>query len=412
MRRVAVTGLGVISAIGQSTADFWTSLRTGAGGIRPVRGDYHGEQLRFPTAAQVLDFDPTHHFDERQASFLDRFAQLGLAAARQAVLDAGITFTPQLAENTVIATGSSLGGKYIEDDGYFQMYAKGAQRLHPLSVAKAMHNALTSHIAMEMGITGPAWTTSTACSSASHAIGQAFWMLRNGSAECALVGGAEAPFTLGVLRVWEAMRVLSSDTCRPFSRDRKGLVLGEGAAILVLEPMDRAVARGAPIYAEVAGFGMSSDAHHLTKPSAAGAARALRAAMADGGLDASAVGYINAHGTGTIANDAAETAAIREVFGAHADALAVSSTKSMHGHTLGAAGAIEAVATVLSLGHGILPPTCNYLAADAECDLDYVTGGARVRQVEAALSNSFAFGGLNAVLLFKAASASAKRVER
>lgn len=402
MRRVVVTGLGVVSAIGQNTVDFWTSLRTGHCGIRPVQGDFHGQTLRFPSAAQVLDFDPAHHFDARQTSYLDRFAQLGLVAAREAVRDAGIGFTPELAANTVIATGSSLGGKYIEDDGYHQMYAKGVQRLHPLSVAKAMHNALTSHIAMELRITGPAWTTSTACSSSNHAIGQAFWMLRNGSADCALVGGSEAPFTLGVLRVWEAMRVLSADTCRPFSRDRKGLVLGEGAAILVLEPMDLAIARGAPIYAELAGFGMSSDAHHLTTPAAAGAARAMRAALLDGGLEANRVEYINAHGTGTAANDATETAAIRDVFGAHAGTLAVSSTKSTHGHTLGAAGALEAVATVLTLRHGILPPTCNYAGPDPECDLDYVVEGPRERQVKTALSNSFAFGGLNAVLLFKA----------
>lgn len=402
MRRVVVTGLGVVSAIGQSAGDFWTSLRTGTGGIRPVQGDFRGQALRFPTAAQIVGFDPACHFDARQTSYLDRFAQLGLVAAREAVRDAGLVLTPDVASNTVIATGSSLGGKYIEDDGYYQMYAGGAQRLHPLSVAKAMHNALTSHIAMEMRITGPSWTTSTACSSSNHAIGQAFWMLRNGSAECALVGGSEAPFTLGVLRVWEAMRVLSSDTCRPFSRDRKGLVLGEGAAILVLEPLERAAARGAPIYAELAGFGMSSDAHHLTTPAAAGAARAMRSALIDGGAEASDIGYINAHGTGTAANDASETAAIHEVFGPQAAALAVSSTKSMHGHTLGAAGALEAVATVLTLRHGILPPTCNYVSPDPDCDLDYVTSGPREQQVAAALSSSFAFGGLNAVLLFKA----------
>ena len=403
MRRVAVTGVGVVSAIGQNATDFFASLRAGASGIRPVTGDYRGAQLRFPTAAQIADFDPQQHFEPRQVDYLDRFAQLGMVAAREAVRDAGLVFNPDLASNTVIATGSSLGGKYIEDDGYFHMYAEGAQRFHPLSIAKAMHNALTSHMAMELGITGPAWTTSTACSSSNHAIGQAFWMLRNGSADCALVGGSEAPFSLGVLRAWEAMRVLSTDTCRPFSKDRKGLVLGEGAAILALEPMDHALARGARIYAEVAGFGMSSDAHHLTMPSAVGAARAMRAALADGGLDASAVQYINAHGTGTLANDRTETAAIHEVFGSHArNNLAVSSTKSMHGHTLGAAGALEAVATVLSLSHGLLPPTCNYLGRDSDCDLDYVIEGCRQRKVKAALSNSFAFGGLNAVLLFKA----------
>lgn len=402
MRRVVVTGVGVVSAIGQNIREFWDSLTTGASGIRPVEGDYRGAQLRFPTAAQVNGFDPGRHFDPKQADYLDRFAQLGVVAAREAVRDAGLAFTPELAANTVIATGSSLGGKYIEDDGYFHMYKESAQRFHPLSIAKAMHNALSSHLSMELGITGPAWTVSTACSSSNHAIGQAFWMVRSGAADCALVGGSEAPFSLGVLRAWEAMRVLSTDTCRPFSKDRKGLVLGEGAAMLALEPMDHALARGARIYAEITGFGMSSDAHHLTMPSSTGAARAMRAALADGGVEAARVGYINAHGTGTAANDATETAAIREVFGANAAGLAVSSTKSTHGHTLGAAGALEAVATVLALRHGILPPTCNYLAADPACDLDYVIEGARKRRVDAALSNSFAFGGLNAVLLFNA----------
>lgn len=400
-RRIAVTGVGVVSAIGRTAADFWHSLRAGAGGIRPLAGDFRGERLRFPCAAQVEGFDPLEHFDPKRADFLDRFSQLGVVAAREAVRDAGVELTPELAAKTVVTTGSSLGGKYIEDDGYFRLYSEHNQRLHPLTITKAMHNALSSQLGMEMGITGPAWTVSTACSSSNHAIGQAFWMVRNGAAECALAGGSEAPFTLGILRAWEAMRVLSSDTCRPFSKDRKGLVLGEGAAMLVLEPMDRALARGAPVYAEIAGFGMSSDAHQLTMPSSAGGARAMRAALADAELEPDRVGYINAHGTGTAANDGTETRAIREAFGAGADRLAVSSTKSMHGHTLGAAGALEAVATVLTLHHGVVPPTCNYLGASPDCDLDYVVEGPRERRVEAALSSSFAFGGLNAVLAFR-----------
>jgi nodulation protein E len=400
MKRVAITGIGVVSALGLTAQNFWAALSTGVSGIGPLTGEFRGTP-KIASAAQVRGFDPLVQFESKQADYLDRFAQLGLVAAREAVRDAGIVFTPALAESTVIATGTSLGGKYIEDDGYFHMYAEGAQRFHPHSIAKAMHNALTSHLSMELGITGPAWTVSTACSSSNHAIGQAFWMLRSGSAECALVGGSEAPFSMGVMRAWEAMRILSSDTCRPFSKDRKGLVLGEGAAMLVLEPMDRALARGATIYAEVAGFGMSADAHHLTMPSPAGAARAMRAALLDGGLSSESVGYVNAHGTGTLANDITETAAIREVLGS-GTAAAVSSTKSMHGHTLGAAGALEAAATVLALRHGVLPPTVSYLGADPQCDLDYVVEGPRARRVEAALSNSFAFGGLNAVLLFRA----------
>ena len=401
-RRVVVTGVGAVSALGHTAPELWEALRNGVSGIRPVCGDFRGQQLRFPSAAQVQGFDPLQHFDPKRITYIERCVQLGIVAAREAVADAGLTFTPDLAARTAIATGTSLGGKQIEDDGYQQIYGQGALRLHPFTITKSMHNALASHLAMEMGIVGPAWTVSTACSSANHAIGQAFWMVRNGGAECALAGGSETPFTLGVLRAWEAMRVLSSDTCRPFSKDRKGLVLGEGAAMLVLEPLERAVARGAPIYAEIAGFGMSSDAHQLTMPSSAGGARALRTALADSGLAPEQVHYINAHGTGTAANDGTETRALRDVFGAHADRLAVSSTKSMHGHTLGAAGALEAVATALTLRHGVVPPTCNYLGPCPGCDLDYVAEGARELQAEAALSSSFAFGGLNAVLAFRA----------
>jgi nodulation protein E len=264
-----------------------------------------------------------------------------------------------------------------------------------------MENAAASRISLETGVVGPTYTVSTACSSANHAIGQAFWMVRSGVARMAIAGGSEAVFSLGFLKAWEAMRVVSPDTCRPFSKDRRGLILGEGGAMLVLEPLDAAVARGAKIYGEIAGFGMSSDAFHITQPSPDGAARALRAALSDAGLQPEEIGYINAHGTATQANDATETAAIRKVFGAHADRLAVSSTKSMHGHTLGAAGAIEAVATLLSLCNGVLPPTANFTEPDPACDLDVIPNQARIVQVECALSNSFAFGGLNAVIAFR-----------
>jgi nodulation protein E len=254
---------------------------------------------------------------------------------------------------------------------------------------------------MEFGITGPSFTISTACSSAGHAIGQAFWMVRNGITDAAIAGGSEAPFSFGILKAWEAMRVVSTDTCRPFSRDRHGMILGEGAGMLVLEPMEAALARGARIHAELVGFGMSADASHITQPSAAGAARAMRAAMRDAAIEPDAIGYINAHGTGTLANDLTETAAIRSVFGARAGKLPVSSTKSMHGHALGAAAALECVATVLALRDGVLPPTANFLGPDPDCDLDVIPNQARLCQVEWALSNSFAFGGLNAVLALR-----------
>jgi nodulation protein E len=264
-----------------------------------------------------------------------------------------------------------------------------------------MANAGASQIAMEFGLRGPAYTVSTACASATHAIGQAFWLVRSGAAEVAVTGGSEAPFALGHLKKWEALRVVAPDTCRPFSRDRRGMILGEGGAMMVLEPLDAARARGAAILGEVVGFGMSADAHHVTQPSAEGAALAISAALEDGGLDPEQIGYVNAHGTGTQVNDPIETAALRLVFHEHAQRLAVSSTKSMHGHALGAAGAIEAVATVLALREGVLPPTVNFTEADPECDLDVIPNEARRSQVEYALSNSFAFGGLNGVLAFR-----------
>jgi nodulation protein E len=264
-----------------------------------------------------------------------------------------------------------------------------------------MSNAGASRIALEYGIVGPSYTISTACASASHAIGQAFWMVRHGVVNAAIAGGSEAPFSLGFLKAWEAMRIVAPDTCRPFSRDRKGLILGEGAAMLLLEPLEHAQARGAKVWGEIAGFGMSSDAYHLTQPLAEGAARAMRSALDDAAIDPAAIGYINAHGTGTLANDVTETQAIREVFGAHADKLHVSSTKSMHGHALGAAGALEAAATLMTLDEGLIPPTANFTEADPDCALDVVPNTARAASIEWALSNSFAFGGLNAVLVFR-----------
>jgi nodulation protein E len=279
---------------------------------------------------------------------------------------------------------------------------QGRGRVHPLTIPKTMANAGASHISMDLGLAGPVYTVSTACSSANHAIGQAFRLVRDGEAELAVTGGAEAFFTIGMLKAWEAMRVVAPDTCRPFSKDRRGMILGEGGAMMILEPLEAACARGARIYAEVCGMGMTSDAHHLTQPTIDGPARAMRGALREAGMAPEEVGYINAHGTGTAGNDPVETKAIREVFGAHANKLAVSSTKSMHGHALGAAGALEAIATILALHHGILPPTANFTEADPECDLDYIPNHARSLRVGAALSNSFAFGGLNAVVAFRA----------
>jgi nodulation protein E len=402
MRRVAITGLGVICALGRDTEEFRISLRRGCPGIAPIQS-VDCSQIRFQNGAEVRGYSHQRYFDDRRADFLDRFAQFAVIAAREAVADAAIAWTPALRENSAVVTGSCVGGQSTEDTGFEDVYKRGGNRIHPLTIPKIMANAGASHISMEFGITGPSFTISTACSSAGHAIGQAFWMVRSGAAEMALTGGSEAPFSFGMLKAWEAMRVVSPDTCRPFSRDRRGMILGEGAAMLVLEPLEAALARGARIHAEICGFGMSSDACHITQPSAEGAARAMRAALRDAGADREEVGYINAHGTGTLVNDATETAAIRAVFGPQTARLAVSSTKSMHGHALGAAGALEGAATVLALRDSCLPPTANFTAPDPECDLDVVSNHSRPAAIECALSNSFAFGGLNAVLLFRRA---------
>jgi nodulation protein E len=399
-RRVAVTGLGAICALGRNVAETADSLRAGRSGIAPIQSA-DTAQLRFRNGAEVAGYSHQPYFDDRRADFMDRFAQFAVIAAREAVSDAGVVWTPELKETSSIVTGSCVGGQSTEDIGFEEVYKKGNNRVHPLTIPKTMANAGASHISMEFGVTGPSFTFSTACSSAGHAIGQAFWMIRNGQTDLAITGGSEAPFSFGILKAWEAMRVVSPETCRPFSKDRKGMVLGEGGAMLVLEPFDAAVARGARIHAEIVGFGMSADACHITQPSAEGAARAMRAALRDAGLDAGQIGYVNAHGTGTLANDVSETAAIRSVFGVHADGLPVSSTKSMHGHALGAAAALECLAAILAVRDGVLPPTANFSEADPECNLDVIPNVAREKAVEFALSNSFAFGGLNAVLVVR-----------
>jgi nodulation protein E len=402
MRRVAITGIGSISALGRTVPEFAESLRAGCCGISPIES-CDMRNFRFQNGAEVKGYSHQPYFEDRRADFLDRFAQFAVIAAREAVADAGVEWTDGLRETAAIVTGSCVGGQTTEDLGFQEIYKKGVNRVHPLTIPKTMANAGASHISMEFGITGPSFTISTACSSAGHAIGQAFWMVRTGATDLALAGGSEAPFSYGILKAWEAMRVVSPDTCRPFSKDRRGMILGEGAGMLVLEPFELAQARGARIHAELVGFGMSADAGHITQPSMEGPARAMRAALRDAGLAPEQVGYINAHGTATLANDPTETSAIRAVFGAHAAKLAISSTKSMHGHALGAAAALECLAAALALRDGVLPPTANYNEPDPECDLDVIPNRARKAEVEFAMSNSFAFGGLNAVLALRRA---------
>jgi len=395
--RVVVTGWGVVSSIGQTAASYWKSLKDGVCGIAEATL-IPADQLNQKVVAEVKNFDPRTHFDDRQAAMLDRVAQFAVVASREAVAHAGISFGDGLSEKTATIIGTGVGGQNTQDDNYKRLYGEGAKRLHPLTIPKLMVNAPASQVSMHCGLRGPAFAVASACASGTHAIGLAFQQVRSGAVPCAVTGGADACITFGTMKGWEAMRVTAPDTCRPFSRDRKGLVIGEGAAAVVLESLEHAQARGARILGEIIGFGMSSDAGDLTSPDEGGMVRAIEDALADARLAPSDVQYVNAHGTGTAANDEVETSALKRAFGRHAQQLVMSSNKSMLGHALGAAGALELVATLMSMQEAIVPPTVNYLGPDPNCDLDCVPNAARPVQVDTALSNSFAFGGLNAVL--------------
>jgi len=403
MHRVVITGMGAVTPLGHTATATWEAMREGRCAIGPMHS-LAEENLRAGIAAEVRDFDPGRHFDDRRLPLLDRFSQFALVAAREAVAQSGVDFEADaLGVDTAVVVGTGIGGEQTHDAAMQRLYRDGSPRTHPLTIVRLMANAPASHIGIEYGLTGPAFATSSACASSNHALAQAFQMVRSGVARAAIAGGSEACITLGVVRAWEAMRVMADDTCRPFCRQRRGMVLGEGAAMFMLETLEDAQRRGAPVLAELAGVGMSADAGDVVFPSESGAARAIQRALDDAGLDPAEVGYVNAHGTGTPGNDPTESHAIRRVFGAAADRLAVSSTKSMHAHALGAAGAIELVAAIGALREQVAPPTVNFLDPDPECDLDYVPNVAREISARAALSNSFAFGGLNAVLALRQA---------
>ncbi len=401
-RRVAITGLGAISALGTGngittgTGAVLDAMRTGRGGIGPIT-HFDASRLSVKIAAEVPGFSPEAHFDRRQLLMMDRVSQFAVVAAREAM--AGIDRAAYQPSRCGVLMGASLGQTTI-DASYHALYAENAARLPPLIIPRTMPNAPASLIAMEFGFTGACFATASACASSTHAIGLAGQMVQSGMLDLVICGGSDASLCLGYLKAWDGLRVLSQDTCRPFSRDRSGLVIGEGAGVLVLEAWDQARARGASVQAEFLGFGMNADAGDLTAPSAQGAAAAIQAALDDAGLAPPAVDYVNAHGTGTRLNDRTETQALHHVFGRHAVRLAVSSSKSMHGHCLNAAGGIEAVVTALALRDGLVPPTLGHREADPECDLDYVPNVGRRAPIGVALSNSFAFGGLNAVLVF------------
>ncbi|MER3498295.1 MAG: beta-ACP synthase [Chitinophagaceae bacterium] len=399
-QRVVVTGLGGISGIGKNIPEIWKSIVDCKPGIGPIEA-WDMNDFRFKNGAEIKNYDPSKYFSSKDILTLDKNAQFALIAAREAIADANIDWTEDLKENTCIVTGCSIGGQDTQDEGFHDLYIKHKTSINPLTIPRIMPNAGASHISMTYGITGMAYTITTACASSNHAIGNAFWMLRNGICDLAITGGNETPLSYGFLKAWEAIRVISTDTCRPFSKGRLGMILGEGSAMMVLEPLEAALKRGAKIYAEIVGFGMSSDAGHITRPTQRGPEKAMQLALKDAGVPIEQIDYINAHGTGTQANDPMETAAIKAVFGDHAKKLAVSSTKSLHGHMLGATSAMEAVATVLALQNQVYPPTANFLEKDEECDLDVVPNASRKGKMNYAMSNAFAFGGLNAVLVFK-----------
>jgi nodulation protein E len=400
MHRVVITGLGSISALGHDVKTFWEALIQGQSGIAPI-SQVDCQTLRFKQGAEVTCFDAHMHFEAKRMLFLDRFAQFALVAAREAIHNAGLNKEVLASETTAIITGSAMGGKVTEDQSYYRFYHQGKSHAHPFIIPNAMVNAAASQIALEFGITGPTYTVSTACASSTHAIGQAFWLIRQGVVKRAITGGSEAPFSLGQLKAWEGLRIIAQDTCRPFSTGRCGMILGEGAAMLVLESLASAKKRGAPLYGEIVGFGMSADAGHITDPLSMGQQQAISSALKDAGILPNAVQYINAHGTGTLLNDRVEAETIHNIFGDHLKNITISSTKGGHGHLLGATGAIETIATVLALQHQRVPPTVNMIKQDPCCDIPIIAHQAKTHSIEHALCHSFAFGGLNAILVLK-----------
>jgi nodulation protein E len=397
--RVVITGLGCVSGPGVGISDFWSALVNGHSAIAPLTDI--GDDLKIRIGAIARGYRPEDHYSAEDLTLLDRFSQFAVLAAREAVDDAGLVHGESRIQRAAAIIGTGCGGKQTDEETYTQLYKIGKLRAHPLTIPRGMPSAAASMVSMHLGITGPAYSTTSACASGAHAIFQGYLMIQSGMVDIALVGGTDAPFTYGLLKSWEALRVVSADTCRPFSHDRSGIVLGEGAGMIVMESETHARQRRAGIYAELAGCGLSSDASHITRPDINGIVQAIESAIRHARLVAEEVDYINAHGTGTQVNDIIESKALRRVFGPHAEALAVSSTKSVHGHALGASSAIEFIATVLAIHRGVVPPTANFTTAGDGCDLDYVPNTAREMPVKVALTNSFAFGGLNAVLALR-----------
>ncbi|WP_334065865.1 beta-ketoacyl-[acyl-carrier-protein] synthase family protein [Nereida ignava] len=402
MARVVITGAGTINALGRDVASTQAAMAEGVCGISALNMR-DVDRLSVTIGGQIHSYNEADHFNRQQIALYDRFTQFTLLAAREAIAQSGLIFTGELADQAGVILGTSGGGLTTQDENYRTVYEDGKNRVHPFIVPKLMNNAATAHVSMEHNLRGPSFTVATACASSNHAMGQAFTMIRGGSAKAMITGGSEAMLCFGGIKAWEGLRVMSKDGCRPFCATRNGMVQGEGAGVFVFEEFEHAKARDAEILAEVIGFSMSSDASDIVMPSKAGAARAIAGALRDAQIDRSEVGYINAHGTGTAANDKTECAAVAEVFGPHADQLMMSSTKSMHGHLIGGTGAVELLACLMVLREGVIAPTINYQETDPECAFDVVPNVARDAKVDVALSNAFAFGGLNAVIALRRA---------
>jgi len=401
VKRVVITGAGTINALGHNVPQTLEAMREGRCGIGPL--DFRDvDRLAIKIGGQVRDFNADSEFNRQQMSLYDRFTQFTLLAAKEAISQSGLIFTGDLAATSGVVLGTAGGGVSTWDDNYRAVYEQGKNRVHPFVVPKLMNNAAASHVSMEFNLKGPSFTVSTACASSNHAMAQAFAMVRSGMSTAMITGGSESMLCFGGVKAWEGLRVMSKDACRPFSANRNGMVQGEGAAIFVFEEYEHARARGADILAEVSGFAMTSDAADIVMPSKHGAGRAIAGALKDARINSEEVGYINAHGTGTAANDKTECAAVADVFGRYADDLMISSTKSMHGHLIGGTGAVELLAVIMALRDGVIAPTIGYEEPDPECALDVVPNTAREAQVDVALSNAFAFGGLNAVMALRA----------
>ena len=396
--RVVITGLGGLCPIGANADEIWSSMRSGRCGLGPL--SIERRDLKTTVGGEIPLVDDSA-IDPRQRATMGRFSVLATLAAGEAITRARLDRDAIDPARAGAVVGVAVWGADAVDDSYRDVFLEGKKRAHILTVPRAMPAAAAAQVSMAHGLRGPVFGVTSACSSSNHALSAAVDQIRAGRADIMLAGGADAPIQYGILKAWEAMRVLARDACRPFSDDRDGLVLADGAGMAVLETLDHARARGAPILAEIVGCGLSADAGDIVSPTLDGPVAALRACLADAGLAPEAVDYVNAHGTGTRINDRVETMAIRSALGAHADRISVSSTKSMHGHCLGASGAIELIACVNAIQHELVPPTIGYLKPDPECDLDVTPNQARERTVDVAISNAFAFGGLNAVIALR-----------